>query len=191
VQSGHYLGGSHGKGLAEQVTQLLEVAAAPAHKRRGRSPQVVVFFPSGVDEEVSAALTSLGAKVANGPGSLAPLCGVVGNNVTNLDVTTLCALVSEVTWRDPHCEALQAWASRTIHWKVGPQRGQGPTHSFSAWLLSMCALPCMLAGVSAGVMDRRVFQLVQYHGWTGWEPKTQNCASPTPTRCLHSHHALC
>lgn len=118
VQSGHFVGGSHGKGLAEQVAHMLTVAAAPEQKRRGRSPQVVVFFPSGVDPEVAAALTKLGAKVANGPGSLAPLCGVVGNNVTNLDVTTLCALVSEVTWRDPHSQALKDWAARTSHWRV-------------------------------------------------------------------------
>jgi hypothetical protein len=118
VQSGHFVGGSHGKGLAEQVEHMLVVAAAPEHKRRGRSPQVVVFFPSGVDAEVAAALTELGAKVANGPNSLAPLCGMVANNVTNLDVTTLCALVSEVTWRDPQSEALKAWAARTSHWRV-------------------------------------------------------------------------
>lgn len=122
VASAHFVGGSHGKGLAEQVGHMLAIAAQPEHKRRGRSPQVVVYFPSGVDGEVAAALTALGAKVANGVGSLAPLCGVVGNNVTNLDVTTLCALVSEVSWRDPHCEALQAWATRTSHWRVR----QGP-----------------------------------------------------------------
>ena len=107
VASGHYVGGSHGKGLAEQVSQLLAVAALPEHKRRGHCPQVVVYFPSGVDPEVAAALAQLGAKVADGPGSLAALCGVVGNSVTNLDVTTLCALVSEVSWRDPNCDALQ------------------------------------------------------------------------------------
>jgi hypothetical protein len=118
VQSGHFVGGSHGKGLAEQVEQMLAVAGAPEHKRRGRSPQVVVFFPSGVDAEVAAALTGLGAKVANGPNSLALLCGVVANNVTNLDVTTLCALVSEVTWRDPQSETLKSWAARTSHWRV-------------------------------------------------------------------------
>jgi hypothetical protein len=119
VHSGHYLGGSgKGKGLAEQVAQMLAVAAAPQHKRRGRSPQVVVYFPSGVDDEVAAALTALGAKVANGTGSLAAVCGIVGNNVTNLDVTTLCALVSEVSWRDPYCDELQAWGARTTHWKV-------------------------------------------------------------------------
>lgn len=119
LHSGHYLGGSgKGKGLAEQVAQMLAVAAAPEHKRRGRSPQVVVYFPSGVDDEVAAALTALGAKVANGTGSLAAVCGIVGNNVTNLDVTTLCALVSEVSWRDPYCDELQAWGARTVHWKV-------------------------------------------------------------------------
>lgn len=117
LQSGHWAGGS-GRGLAEQVAQMLTVAAALEHQRRGRSPQVVVFFPSGVDAEVAAALEEMGARVADGPGSLARVCGVVGNNVTNLDVTSLCALVSEVTWRDPHSETLKAWAARTTHWRV-------------------------------------------------------------------------
>lgn len=121
MASGHFVGGTRGakgRGLADQVADMLAVAAHPEHRRRGRSPQVVVFFPSGVDDEVAAALTQLGAKVASGPGSLAAVCGVTCNNVINLDVTTLCALVSEVSWRDPDSEALQAWAARTSHWRV-------------------------------------------------------------------------
>ena len=38
--------------------------------------------------------------------------------VTNLDVTTLCALVSEVSNGDPKRPALQAWAQRVTHWQV-------------------------------------------------------------------------
>lgn len=142
LASAHYVGGSHGKGLAEQVAHMLEVAALPEHKRRGRSPQVVVYFPSGVDIGVSAALTALGAKVASGPGSLAQQCGVVGNNVTNLDVTTLCGLVSEVSWRDPHCEALQAWAARTTHWQVKRDRAVTCVQEWSCRVqCRLCSLP--------------------------------------------------
>lgn len=41
-------------------------------------------------------------------------------NVTNLDVTTLCALVSEVSHADSNGPELQAWAQRVTHWQVGP-----------------------------------------------------------------------
>ena len=40
-------------------------------------------------------------------------------SVTNLDVTTLCALVSEVSHADPKGPELQAWAQRVAHWRVG------------------------------------------------------------------------
>lgn len=36
----------------------------------------------------------------------------------NLDVTTLCALVSELTNADPTRADLWAWAARTSHWRV-------------------------------------------------------------------------
>ena len=39
--------------------------------------------------------------------------------VANLDVTTLCALVSEVSHTDPAEPQLQAWAQRVVHWQVG------------------------------------------------------------------------
>jgi hypothetical protein len=37
-------------------------------------------------------------------------------STTNLDVTALCALVSEVSWADPSAPELAAWAARTTHW---------------------------------------------------------------------------
>ena len=37
----------------------------------------------------------------------------------NLDVTTLCALVSEVSNGDPRRPELQEWAQRVVHWRVG------------------------------------------------------------------------
>jgi len=42
----------------------------------------------------------------------------------NADVTTLCALVSEVTNADPALPQLRSWADRTSHWRVG--------HSFAS-----------------------------------------------------------
>lgn len=41
-----------------------------------------------------------------------------GPSVTNLDVTTLCALVSEVSHADPKGPELQSWAQRVTHWQV-------------------------------------------------------------------------
>ena len=37
----------------------------------------------------------------------------------NLDVTTLCALVSEVSNGDPSRPELQQWAQKVAHWQVG------------------------------------------------------------------------
>ena len=39
-------------------------------------------------------------------------------SVTNLDVTTLCALVSEVSHADTSNPVLQQWAQKTKHWQV-------------------------------------------------------------------------
>ena len=38
--------------------------------------------------------------------------------VCNLDVTTMCALVSEVSNGDPARPSVQQWAQRVTHWKV-------------------------------------------------------------------------
>lgn len=69
VESVHWLGSpGHGKGLAQQIRDLQAVAAAPVNSRRWRAPDIVVFFPSSVDEGVAAALRDMGVKVAAGPG---------------------------------------------------------------------------------------------------------------------------
>lgn len=39
----------------------------------------------------------------------------------NLDVTTLCAMVSEVSNGDPRRPDLQQWAQRVVHWQAGNQ----------------------------------------------------------------------
>uniref|UniRef100_A0A383WBF6 DUF1308 domain-containing protein n=1 Tax=Tetradesmus obliquus TaxID=3088 RepID=A0A383WBF6_TETOB len=117
LDSVHWQGSSHTKGLAQQVAALQAVAAAPVNSRRWRCPAVVVFFPSGVSAEVAAALRAMGVAVADGPGSVAALPVPQPPSITNLDVTSLCALVSEVSWGDPHSPQLQAWAARTVHWR--------------------------------------------------------------------------
>ena len=59
--------------------------------------------------------------LVSGPGSflpsvLPPLPALP--SITSLDVTTMCALVSEVSHGDPLSPALQHWAQRVKHWKV-------------------------------------------------------------------------
>lgn len=59
--------------------------------------------------------------IVSGPGdfhsaSLPPV--TVLPAICNLDVTTLCALISEVSHGDPLRPALQHWAQRVTHWKV-------------------------------------------------------------------------
>lgn len=55
---------------------LVTVAAAPVNIRHWRTPEVVVYFPSGVTTEVAAAIAELGATVADGPGKHERLAGV-------------------------------------------------------------------------------------------------------------------
>jgi hypothetical protein len=69
LDSVHWLGSSHAKGLAQQVQALQAVAAAPVNSRRWRCPEVVVYFPSGVSREVAGALRDMGVVVADGPGA--------------------------------------------------------------------------------------------------------------------------
>lgn len=71
LESMHWLGCSgRCKGLAQQVADLKTVAAAPHNSRRWRAPEIIVFFPSGADEGVVAALRDMGITVAVGPGEL-------------------------------------------------------------------------------------------------------------------------
>ncbi|KAF6260979.1 hypothetical protein COO60DRAFT_1504123 [Scenedesmus sp. NREL 46B-D3] len=59
----------------------------------------------------------MGVVVADGPGSIAALPVPQPPRITNLDVTSLCGLVSEVSWGDARSPQLQAWAARTVHWR--------------------------------------------------------------------------
>ena len=60
--------------------------------------------------------------VVTGPGAFDPalLPPMPPNPTTvNLDVTTLCALVSEVSNGNPRRPELQQWARKVVHWQVG------------------------------------------------------------------------
>lgn len=47
VASAHFKGGSHTKGLEEQVQRLLAVAADPCNHRQGLAPQVGLLLAAG------------------------------------------------------------------------------------------------------------------------------------------------
>lgn len=218
LESVHWCGAAgRGKGLQQQVADLLYVASYPANHRSWQPPQVVIYFPSGVADDVAAQIRHMGAHVAVGPGdqattmhtagqrpqwhngrhnctmqncnlllqhvclawycealrklvenllltcmcnlslclfpclsphaaSGAPACLLFTGSlpglrpppppaVTNLDVTTLCALVSEVSYADPHSAVMTEWAAQTTHWQVGSHTGV-----VSLSLLLVCCL---------------------------------------------------
>ncbi|KAI8465419.1 MAG: hypothetical protein J3K34DRAFT_461429 [Monoraphidium minutum] len=106
------------QGLKAQVEAMLAAAAAPGNAARFRPPQVVVYCPFGADPEVVAELEAMGASAAVGIGSLAGLPEPhPPPAVTNLDTTTMCGLVSEVSHRPPADPQLVQWAARTRHWR--------------------------------------------------------------------------
>ncbi|GBF89975.1 hypothetical protein Rsub_02681 [Raphidocelis subcapitata] len=105
------------EGLKQQVAAMVAVARSPGCAVRYRPPQVVVFCPLGADPEVAAELEAMGARVASGIGSLADLPEPhPPPATTNLDTTSLCALVSEVSHRPTGDPEIAAWAARTSHW---------------------------------------------------------------------------
>ena len=72
--------------------------------------------------------------VVTGPGAFDPaLLPPMPPDPTavNLDVTTLCALVSEVSNGDPRRPELQQWAQRVVHWQVGCKT-QADQHALDA-----------------------------------------------------------
>eukprot|EP00891_Asterochloris_glomerata_P000584 jgi/Astpho2/584/Aster-x0025 len=124
--SSQWLGSfGHVKGVQQQALQRLKVAAAPCNHRRWRAPAVVFHFPSGVAESVCHELSGIGVHVT-GPGALhasmlpAPPPEPVA---VNLDVTTLCAMVSEVCNSDVTHPDIQQWAVRVSHWQLPAQPG--------------------------------------------------------------------
>ncbi len=60
----------------------------------------------------------MGILVAEGPGALAtlPPPGPLPP-VANLDVTTMCALVSEVSHGGCDLPAVEEWSRRNVHWR--------------------------------------------------------------------------
>ena len=110
--------------MQQQAEHLLRVAQAPCNHVLWQPPTVVFHFTSNLDPNMAAELRGMGA-VVTGPGPLdAALLPWPPSPAaaTNLDVTTLCGLVSEVS----HCGqgqgstacAVQEWAARVSHWQV-------------------------------------------------------------------------
>ncbi|KAK9834617.1 hypothetical protein WJX74_005807 [Apatococcus lobatus] len=123
VRSASWTGGGTRKGIQQQAEQLMAVAQAPCNHVLWQPPSVLFHFMSHLDQGIAAELRAMGATVT-GPGPLdagllpaAPLPPAA----TNLDVTTLCGLVSEAS----HCrhgdgstvDAVQQWAACVSHWQ--------------------------------------------------------------------------
>eukprot|EP00884_Botryococcus_braunii_P007205 jgi/Botrbrau1/16486/Bobra.0142s0080.1 len=106
------------RGLESQAMLRLEAAQSPWNQVLWAAPKVLFYFTSGVGEDVAGQLRRLGVLVHSGPTfsnarlpeppSLPSRC--------LLDVTTLCGLVSEVSY-SPHSEAVRRWSTRNSHWK--------------------------------------------------------------------------
>lgn len=120
TDSNQWLGNpGHFKGLEQQAKQQLRVAQAACNQLMWQMPTVLFHFPQGVHTDVKTQLTAMGVRVS-GPGLFDPALlppMPPAPSVTNLDVTTLCALVSEVSHADSNGPELQAWAQRVTHWQ--------------------------------------------------------------------------
>ncbi|GLC33618.1 hypothetical protein PLESTM_000092400 [Pleodorina starrii] len=174
LESVHWTGAArHVKGLRRQVEELLAVAAAPQHHRRWRPPRVVLFFPSGVHPDVQQQLEARGAHVAVGPDSLRhlPPPPPVPTS-TNLDVTTMCGLVSEVSHGGAHDPDVELWAQRTVHWRdcLAAERASPLLTELAPWLapdreLLAADLACrqfqVLMDMFAGPRERQRWQQLQ------------------------------
>ena len=66
----------------------------------------------------------------------------------NLNVTTLCALVSEVSNGDPTRPELQQWAQRVVHWQVGRRKLLAGIQA--SW--PVCSECCILSATAVRVM---------------------------------------
>ncbi|DBA72354.1 TPA: hypothetical protein ACH3X2_010511 [Trebouxia sp. C0005] len=120
TDSSQWLGNpGHFKGLEQQAKQQLRIAKAACNQLMWQAPTVLFHFPQGVYTDVKTQLTAMGVLVS-GPGLFDPALlppMLPAPSVSNLDVTTLCALVSEVSHADPKGPELQAWAQRVAHWR--------------------------------------------------------------------------
>lgn len=142
--------GKRRRGLKEQAEALLAAAQDPSNAARGFcAPRLAVLFSRGVDPSVARELERMGAialgEEKGGDGqaeedddddddasidaacraalaALPPLPARTGPPPpVNLDVTAMCALVSEVSWSggggEENAATLDRWASRTTHWR--------------------------------------------------------------------------
>ncbi|CAG9461867.1 unnamed protein product [Pedinophyceae sp. YPF-701] len=124
VTSSSWTGASrHVKGLRSQAQLLFAAAAMPRNWVRYRAPEVAFVFADGAHESVRRELERMGAAVIDGmPASRsamdAALPGAPPRPATTvLDVTTLCALVSEVSNGGvvDRLAEVRAWAAGNVH----------------------------------------------------------------------------
>ncbi|GMH40966.1 hypothetical protein BSKO_08870 [Bryopsis sp. KO-2023] len=121
LESGHWQGiPGHIKGLEQQIQDYLYVASCPNNHQRWRAPSVVIYFLEDIDEGVKDAITEMGAYVQVGPDP-PTLEGVPEPpeppTIANLDVTSMCALVSEVSHGGVENALVTQWAQRVSHWQ--------------------------------------------------------------------------
>lgn len=99
----------------------------------------------------TAGLQAMGV-VVTGPGAFDPTLlppKPPDPSTVNLDVTTLCALVSEVSNSDPRRPDLQQWAQRVVHWQVGCEKVQVVSMLWMQWM-------CNSETICKGSLAKRV-----------------------------------
>jgi len=106
------------KGVLQQAREVLAAAKDPSHIINWQEPKVVFRFIGSVDISVRSELENLGVVVIEDKGvldvSLLPECPTMIDRV-NLDVTTLCSLVSEVSNGGAGSKEVDLWAKAHPH----------------------------------------------------------------------------
>ena len=115
-------------GMKSQASHQLRAARMAVNKWRWQPVKLLYCFPSGADSAVEEELRDMGILVSNGVGidSLTLPNPPPPPSATNLDVTALCALCSEVCNGELNSPEIAAWASNKPHLKV--------THRLYSWL---------------------------------------------------------
>lgn len=105
------------KGLRAQLQAVLACSCMEANWHRYRPPAVVVALPETLDaDELTGSITGMGVSVVRSFNDIRLLDvprPELGHAV--LETSTLCALVSEVTW-GPEREEVAAWSMGNVHW---------------------------------------------------------------------------
>eukprot|EP00210_Caulerpa_lentillifera_P008694 g8293.t1 len=116
----HWIGmPGHHKGLEQKLKDLVLVAKSSEHWIRWRPPDVVIYCPEQFPTEVESEIRQLGGHCITGDlENLKQIPAAPGDpEIVNLDVTTLCALVSEVSHSGPRNSLVIQWAKKVSHWQ--------------------------------------------------------------------------